>query len=990
MNKTKHNRAMFSNTAQHLLAKLAEDLFSTRQAPMNKRWILVPNTEIGHWIRKELVKATSHHIAMGLEIFTSIDALIKHLFLQAHQSNPRIPDHITLPLFIHEILNRQPGPSSLPWASAKPSYATTKKLALLFKKFYAFSESPSKEHVFYRELFEQINAHFTPLPEVFLSLLQKFPNFRASLHIFGYAHLPRHIADFFVNISHHFPVYFYCFSPTQEYFGDLLSDRTIDFLLKQMPHQEAYELYSLADRQPLLANLTHKSQATQNFFLDKDIPYIEAFALPIPKTALSTLKKEIFELQPCSTAQQDSSLKILKASNLFREVQTVFTEISSLLHQGISAEEIFILSTHIETYIPSLHAVFQPHIPLYFSKAQAPQAKALEEKLLLITALLHSQGNLYHLLRFLSHPDRSARINTADLPMVTQSLTKAWNQLSKRAHPFSDLASQLLQDYPFTEGSLECWEIIIPILQELQEFLLSPFEATCEYHFLHLFSFLEKAFVLSVEELSFIMALRHLLDPDFWKKSYSLHFFTDFCLDFLSHFYGNSPLYHKPGPFVGSLHDLSLIPKGHTFILGANKRTSSVELIELADSQSAEEFLFSSSEDEENFHFLQSLMSTEHSLHISYLSSADQPSLPSTYLQYLQQILSLPEERVPSRSYAATHFIEKRTVHVAQAHHYTLAKAFLSPKRYKPSLFRVDSQCPDFLSLSVKELVYTLTHPLSSFLHARYNTYLRSPEALVSQERVFPSRSYAQKRWIEQLQGCPQQTTNYLSAFSEQLFADCDHSICEIISSLKSLPNQEPFSVIFSSKLFHKAGPLDHLLPPYPLVYKEKLFHIETTIEGVCEAGLYLFSMDPSATVKKTERNSKGVPRDLLALQNYLTAYIHVALLRETFLPDAGLYSVTLPFELEPLPLPFSKAQAYLSQVMHTYQMVLKEPIPLISQECWSLLDQPEKLRSTITSEINAKRNDPNSELFWLLHNRDNDLSLNETARLAFLSLFKG
>ncbi|EPP32258.1 exodeoxyribonuclease V, gamma subunit, partial [Chlamydia psittaci 84-8471/1] len=86
-----------------------------------------------------------------------------------------------------------------------------------------------------------------------------------------------------------FPVYFYCFSPSREYFGDLLSDKSIDFLWRQLidqPNRDAWQHYVLADRQALLANLSHKSQASQNFFLDKEIHYSEVFIPPQETTSL--------------------------------------------------------------------------------------------------------------------------------------------------------------------------------------------------------------------------------------------------------------------------------------------------------------------------------------------------------------------------------------------------------------------------------------------------------------------------------------------------------------------------------------------------------------------------------------------------------------------------------------------------------------------------------------------------------------------------------
>ncbi|ROT60228.1 exodeoxyribonuclease V, gamma subunit [Chlamydia trachomatis] len=128
MNELSHSQATFSNYPEVLLAKLAQDLFSINQTPMTKRWILVPSSDTDHWLRRELVKASSNHIFMGTHIFASFDAFVKYLFTGTRLVDLSTPDHITLPLTIYNLLKES-------------STLLLRFLILIYKNFLLFSKS---------------------------------------------------------------------------------------------------------------------------------------------------------------------------------------------------------------------------------------------------------------------------------------------------------------------------------------------------------------------------------------------------------------------------------------------------------------------------------------------------------------------------------------------------------------------------------------------------------------------------------------------------------------------------------------------------------------------------------------------------------------------------------------------------------------------------------------------------------------------------------
>ncbi|EPP36233.1 exodeoxyribonuclease V subunit gamma [Chlamydia avium] len=1013
MNATKHSQAIFSNSLNHLLAKLAKDLFSTHQQPFTKRWILVANTETGHWLRRELIRATSNRTFMGSMIFSSSDSLVKHLFTEVCQEKTLTPDYITLPLFIHEALNNifLTHPIDNQLFSTQPHYAFTKKLGNIFKKFYTFSQIPSRKNRYYKNIISQLISHFPSIQEVFSSIIKALqsmesPNY--SLHIFGCSNLPQSVVSFFTKLNHFFPVYFYCFSPTQEYFGDLLSDKAIDFLwnrLNNYSNRHAWEQYVLSDRQALLANLSHKSKTIHNFLLDNEIDYCEEFIPPQETTTLGKVQSTIFHLRPSTPLNpedQDSTLTISTAIHPSREVQEVFSKISLLIHQGVSPREIFILSSQLSTYEVYLKATFSPHLPIYFTHSESSHAKELKEKFLLLSSLLQTQGNLHCLLQILTHPRLQHAVDSQHIPYLWKKISEEWNKtFKKRGKVVQKLGDTFLNDYLFFEESgkinpIELWEKLLPFLYDLQQFIdfySEDFHRTYEEHVNTIFSFLEATFLLSSHELSYITSLKNALSS-FSHLKCTLVFFCDFCLDFLSYCCSGSPLYNQPGPYVGSLEDLSLLPKGHTFILGANK-SSSIDFLDLVDSiPGQEELIFSSSEDEENLHFLQILISTKYALHISYLSSPNMPSLPSAYVGYLQDTLCLPIHHLPSKAYFPSLFKEKKLLHTSQEHYYKLAQSFSSIKTPLASLFPsspVSQKLPEHLDIA--EIVQALISPLDFFLKSNYQISLRPPHVLKTHDKLFPTKSDIFAIWENYLTSTDNQLTqNYLSEFSKKIFISHEDFINQWLIKIHSDSLKSPYSVIFSSSLFHDLHDRDILLPPLSLSWNNSKIHLHGKLSGVFSYGIYLCSLDPSPLSKTKRKIHSVIPETTLDLQNYLQAQISLAMLQYSGIlnSQAAIYRVHSLDAQEIIPAAFSDPQEYLNRILCVYHLMQEYPIPLVSPECWQALTDGEALHKTIHKVIAADIHNPSLSIFWKFHNRaSSNFIISEEQRLLILSLFQ-
>lgn len=951
---------------------------------MSQRWLLLPNAEIDLWVRQALTKVMSHHTLMGVTSFTSSDSLIKHLFIQTHHREPNIPDHITLPLFIHATLSSSPvfAGSQEKFLSKTPSYATTKKLAYLFKNFYTFSESPQENKKEFAILFSFLKKQFTPISTLFSDILHAIKENTskpASLHIFGYTHLPKHIVDFLSDLERFFPVYFYCLAPTQEYFGDLLSDRAIDYFSRQYvqaSNREQWEHYVSTDRHHLLANLAHRSQITQNFFLDKNIPYLDAFVPYQKEGSLQAVQTSMLMLQPTISNYEKETIKLRIAPNRIREVQNVFQEVSCLIHEGVSTEEIFILSPDPDSYENLLKGTFHPHLPLYFTKHISKYGRDLKEKFVLLSALLHTQGNFYRILQLLAHPQLQTPIDKSALPYLVQTLSRIWSRLTaKYSFPLTQLIKEILQQYPFCEENgqvhhTEVWEELLPLLQKLQTILLQYAQKdsfTYHEHAEILFAFLKDIFIFSAEELAYLIHIQNTFSQQFAETICSVSYFIDFCLDTIEHVYDTNPFYNKPGPFVGSLRNLSFIPKGYTFILGATYKQEPTPLVDLIDLENAsEEFVFSSPEDEENYHFLQTLISTQHALYISYPTSSHEPAQPASYLKHLQDFLPIQEERIPIKPYSPSVFVKTQLLPESQAHYYDMARSFLQKKHFLPEL--VSNQPAPYTpstEVTVQDLVKVLTNPIDSFLHAHFQLPFSTPQVLVKEDHVFPSSRDIHSLWEKHaLRRKTSVSPSFLSQVTEKILQAYDNEFAVWFEQQRA---DSLFSVFFSSRLFQEeSGPKDMFLPPVSLQGETRRLYGE--IGCVFPEGVYLCAITPTSPVKCGEKKD-SYPSSLTELGYYLEANISLAMLQYTHvLNDTSTIRKLLRLDSwQNLSPNFSNPEEYLRNVFALHDKILSKPTPLLSIEAWK---EPEEMMIKQMHDY-QNQEDPKKKTFWQFFHRE-------------------
>lgn len=927
---------------------------------------------------------------MGSRIFSSSDALIKHIAQEVCGLNPEMPDYITLPLFIHEILKSSLALSRVQKQfSHSPAYVTSKRLASIFKNFYAFSQLPEQDKYSYqKQLFIQLNSYFQPLDSLFQAILSKIQTkqYDRTLHVFGCSHLPYHIATFFESLSRFFPVYFYALAPTKEFFGDLQSDKLIHLHYRNnsLNPIDTYNQYANPDRPTLLANLSYKMQMFQNFCIDHNVESLDFFT---PKQSSQTVPSlqyiqgtfaSLHPICPQEIKKRKQTLHVQRVYHESREVQEVFTKVMRLINNNIDPRGIFIVSPQIDAYLPYLKATFSSYLPLYFINQETSQTKTFKEKILLLSSLMQTRGNIYPLLQILIHEDCIVPISSEHRASIQTTLFDTWETIPhKDPHPLNTLILKLIEQHPFTEMNdyislFDIWESLLPLLDTIQKLLenIDPAREISYSEHLQIFDTTANAlFKLSAADNEQLALFNHHISSQQIRSfTCSLSFFTDFFLDFLSNFRNTSPL-HQPGPFVSSLNDVSFLPKQYTFILGANgSRNTDFDVSELLALK--ERNTVSSPEDEENFHFLQTLITTRSELHISYVSSKHEPSAPKYFVQALLDVTHLQEEPLTTPMYYASSFKRTISLHASQKHFFSIAKNLTEPSPTPLPCFiqqKEEAPLPRAQHHTIQSISSLLLNPFKAFLNAQYETKIYTPKSLqTSQDQIFPHEKYIFSLWNALVLDQTPSLYKYSSDFSQKTCEAYEHLLRTFIDQKNENPNTALSTIILTPYLFH--SPHTQAVTyhsPLRLHVGNQDIHIQGEIGAVHKNGIYVCNMNPSHALSLSPTSAASFTKQKALLEGLLAlATLQMA---EILPPHATLDILTLKKDsiiVTREPVLFTDPKEFLHRALEMCQRFQTTPYPITSLYKDISLDKKR-------SDLEKHQKDPSSQDCFFFYQRD-------------------
>ncbi|MGE4318715.1 MAG: exodeoxyribonuclease V subunit gamma [Deferribacterales bacterium] len=182
------------------------------------------------------------------------------------------------------------------------------------------------------------------------------------IHVFGISVIPEFFIEILAQAAKFTNISFYLLSPTEEYWGDSVSDREISRREKRSG-RPADELM-LRQNHPLLDNLGTLGRDFFDILLSTadSAHYIENYSTPSSDSVLSAIQAEIFTLkqQPFTPETGDTSVTVASCHNPLRETEALYDHLLSLFDNdaALKPSDILVMTTDIQTYAPYIRAVF--------------------------------------------------------------------------------------------------------------------------------------------------------------------------------------------------------------------------------------------------------------------------------------------------------------------------------------------------------------------------------------------------------------------------------------------------------------------------------------------------------------------------------------------------------------------------------------------------------------------------------------------------------
>ncbi len=179
-------------------------------------------------------------------------------------------------------------------------------------------------------------------------------------HLFGISVIPRFFMEVLNAVSEGTDVNLYLLCPTEQYFGDSMSDREISRAEKRTG--KTREELKMFQNHPLLDNLGTMGRDFFEFLTANDNANIkyEYFDEPYSETLLGGIQAEIYDFTKRSDIKSDDSITINSCHNPLREVQTLYDFLLNAMAQdsSITPADVLVMTPDIQRYAPYIRAVF--------------------------------------------------------------------------------------------------------------------------------------------------------------------------------------------------------------------------------------------------------------------------------------------------------------------------------------------------------------------------------------------------------------------------------------------------------------------------------------------------------------------------------------------------------------------------------------------------------------------------------------------------------
>jgi exodeoxyribonuclease V gamma subunit len=240
--------------------------------------------------------------------------------------------------------------------------------------------------------------------------------------LFAVSSLPPLFVEVLHALANHTQVEFYLHSPTDQFWADLVSQKTL--ARRRLTQPEAAELWETGNN--LLASWGRQGQALQDLLLMQDTPATEedVFNAPGTESLLRHLQQDIFTLRTMADPGEriaiavDASLQVHVCHSPTRECQVLHDRLLAMLDgdPALRPEDMLVMVPEISLYAPYIEAVFEqdaeserPFIPWNLSDISLRDEHPLVRVFLQLLELPQSRFSHTEILSCLDVPELAGR-----------------------------------------------------------------------------------------------------------------------------------------------------------------------------------------------------------------------------------------------------------------------------------------------------------------------------------------------------------------------------------------------------------------------------------------------------------------------------------------------------------------------------------------------------------------------------------------------------
>jgi exodeoxyribonuclease V gamma subunit len=452
-------RLFTSNRLEILAEALAEVMGTPLSSPLDKEVIIVMSKGMERWLSMQLAQRLG--VCANCR-FHFPNTFVRDIFQTVVPNLPerssfdpevmtwrimkRLPDFVTKSGF--ESLRNYLGDTGghLKRFQLSERIADTFDQYLIFRPDMIFGWEKKRENhwqaVLWRDLVKgNKERHRAALAKVFLEALKdsstEIEGFPERVSVFGMSALPRFHMEVLAGLSRFTQVNLFLMNPCGEYWGDIVSDWTIQRATSRQDTQDlTIEKLHLEKGNGLLASMGTLGRDFFELVNDFDCKESTSFEDPGEDNLLFCLQSDILNLRDRQQnlkekkriSLDDSSIQIHSCHSPMREIEVLHDQILQMFEEdpSLMPKDILVMTPDIESYAPYIQAVFDTptdeakKIPISIADRSIRRESELIETFLAILNLCGSRFGASQVLSILESPtvQRKFGLVETDLDLI--------------------------------------------------------------------------------------------------------------------------------------------------------------------------------------------------------------------------------------------------------------------------------------------------------------------------------------------------------------------------------------------------------------------------------------------------------------------------------------------------------------------------------------------------------------------------------------------